>query len=162
MEILLFCKLVCVHPRQMYIHFWKSFWTERTSYHTRIDLITPWNRVLLENLTVPQLVKKFRAFYRNWKFIAPFKTASSRLPILSQISPVHTPRSHFLKVHFKIILPSTPMFSKWSLSLNLNPSGFTTIAFYAPLLFPIHATCPTHLSFLDLITRIIVWIRKTN
>ena len=106
---------------------------------------------------LPKLVKKFPAFFRNWKFITPFKTASSPLPILSQISPVHIPRSHFLKTHFKIILPSTPMFSKWSLSLNLNPSGFPTITLYAPILFPIRATCPTHLSFLDLITRIIFY-----
>jgi len=36
---------------------------------------------------------------------------------LSQLDPVHTPTSHFLNIHLKIILPSMPGSPKLSLSL---------------------------------------------
>jgi len=38
-------------------------------------LLTPWNRVLLEKLTVSQLVKKFPAFYGTRRFITAFTSA---------------------------------------------------------------------------------------
>ena len=38
-------------------------------------LLDPWSRVLLENLTGSQLVKKFSAFYGTRMFITVFKKA---------------------------------------------------------------------------------------
>jgi hypothetical protein len=33
--------------------------------------------------------------------------------ILSQMNPIHTSKSYFPKIHFNIILPSTPRSSDW-------------------------------------------------
>ena len=38
--------------------------------------------------------------------------------ILSQLDPVHTPTSHFVKIHLNIILPTRPGSPKWSVTLR--------------------------------------------
>ena len=115
-------------------------------------LLTPWCRVLLENLTGLQLVKKFPAFHGTRRFITAL--TSVRYLSLSWVSPIQSIYPHptswrsilILSTHLRLGLPS-----------GLLPSGFPTQTLYTPpLSSPIRVTCPAHLILLDFITRTIL------
>ena len=92
---------------------------------------------------IPRILWNPKVFYRVYKCPPP-------LPILSQINPVHALHSTSWRT---ILVLSSHL--HLGLTSGLFPSGFPTKILYPPLFFPIHATRPSHLTLLDLITRII-------
>ena len=103
---------------------------------------SPWEtNWFLASQEIPCILWNLKVHYHVCKCPPPVSA-------LSQLKPFQTP--HFLKIHLNIILPSMSGSSMWSLSLRFpyqNP--------IYTFLCPIHATCPTHLIPLYLITQII-------
>ena len=111
-----------------------------TYIHTYLH--APWSRVLHEKLTYSEPVNLFSAFYETRQFISAY-TLPSPVPLLVQITPVHAFPSHFLKIHFNIILPSLQGSSKWSISLK-HPHQNPVCTYSLPC--TCHMSCPSHSS----------------
>ena len=119
-------------------------------------LLTPWCRVLLENLTGFQLVKKFPAFHGTRRFITAL-TSVHHLP-LSWASPIQSIYTHptswrsvlILSAHLCLGLPS-----------GLLPSGFPTKTLYTPSphLYAPHAQ---PISFFSILSPAQYWVRSTD
>ena len=105
----------------------------RSHKHQIHYLLTPWCRVLLEQLTGLQLVKKFPAFHGTRKFITAL--TSVRHLSLSWASPIQSIYPHptswrsilILSTHLLLGLPSGLL------------SGFPTKTLHTPLSSPICA-----------------------
>jgi hypothetical protein len=110
------------------------------------SVTTPWSPVLPKKLRALQMGNKFPAFYETRRFLTAFTTACHLCPSWPRsIKPI--PPSHFLKIHFNIILTPRPRYSNWCPSLRSHH----TKTLYARLLSPICATCPSHLICLSLL-----------
>ena len=125
--------------------------------HLPTYLLTPWCRVLLEQLTGLQLVKKFPAFHGTRRFITALTSVrhlslSWASPIIQSIYPHPTSwRSiPILSTHLHLGLPS-----------GLLPSGFPTKTLYTPSPHP----CTPHvqpISFFSILSPAQQWVRKTS
>ena len=82
------------------------------------SLLTPYSKVLLEKQTSSQLVKKFPAFYGTRMLITAVQVPGT-CPYPEPVQSSPRRQSYFLKIHLNIVLSSTPMSPKSSLS-----SGF--------------------------------------
>ena len=126
------------------------------SFNTYL-LHTPWNRVLLEKLTGFLLAKKFSAFYRTPKVHYRIQKCPPPVPILSQFDPVHSPTSHYLKIHLNIILPSTPVVSPVVFFPQVSPPKPCT-----RLSPPSYALHDPPISFFLILSPAQYWVRSTE
>ena len=103
-----------------------------------IQYSSSWKAIISsDSQEIPRILWKPKVHYRNHKRQQP-------VPILSNINILHVSQTHFLKIRFNIIPPSTPRSSKW----------FFSPVFATKLLY-VYSNCPAHLIYLDMIIRII-------
>jgi hypothetical protein len=115
-------------------------------------MITPWDRVLLEKLTVNFAAgQEIPRIYGTRKFLTV--PTSARHLSLSWANSIQSPSPSLTSWRSILIL-----FSHLRLGFpnGLFPSGFPTNTLYTPLSNTIRATCPAHLIRLDFTTRTIM------
>jgi len=70
--------------------------------------------------------------------------------ILSQVSPIHILQFYTFKIHFNIILPSTPWSSEWLLSIRVCRQIPECTSLF------MHATHPANLTLLDMSVNLLI------
>jgi hypothetical protein len=99
----------------------------------------------VQKLSVPRLIQKFPAFYGTRRCITAI-TGTHHLSLFSARSIQSMPPSHFLKIHFNILIPSTHRSSKWSVSLRPHHQNRV---YTSPVSHTYHMPCWYHSSWLD-------------
>ena len=100
-----------------------------TKEYSQVDLLTAWNRVHLENLTVHQPPRNTTHFMEP-EISLPLSQVPATCPILSQLESVHASTSYFLKTDLITTIRSTPGYSKWSRSLRFP---YQNLVYVSPL-----------------------------
>ena len=100
-------------------------------------LLTPWSKVLLENLTGSAASYEIPRIFWNPKVHHRTHKCPPSAPILNQIHPVPTTPSHFLKIHLML---SSHL--RLGLPNGLFPSGFPARTLCTHLPSTIRTTCP--------------------
>jgi hypothetical protein len=113
--------------------------------------------LLLENLTVSQVVKKFSAFYGTQSFINTFTSARNcPYPETARSSSrPHNPIPEYLNI---LILSSHP---RLVLTSGLFPSDFPTKTLYTPLLSPYKLHAPP-VSLFSILSPEQYWVSSTD
>jgi hypothetical protein len=79
------------------LHMTKPLARHRNRWDVNIKIqLTPWSRVLLEKLTLTQLVMKFSIFYGPWRFISVYTWSH-------QTNPLHIHPPYFFKKNSNIL-----------------------------------------------------------
>jgi hypothetical protein len=91
---------------------------------------------------------------RNPKFHYLVHKSLPPVSIPSQVNLVHSITPYFFKMHFDLILPSTPESS----SGTLFPYSISTKILYKFIISPMRATCPAQVTLLDFI----ILLKGTN
>ena len=113
-------------------YVWNIKATTRVLTNSRTTSLRPQSTAILVQPKFPRVEKKFSAFHgsRIDHEIAPVQS-------LTEINPVHALPSYILKIHFNIIVSSTPRSPKWSASPSFPPQNPACIYFYVPNAQPI-------------------------
>jgi len=92
---------------------------------------------------IPHILQNLKVHYHIYK-------SPPLLPVMRQINPIHA--SYRISWKFNFLFPSYLCLGHPSV---IFPSGYLTRTLCAPLLYPLHATCPISLNHLDFITQIL-------